>query len=225
MVSTQDRPTPAPRTSLNDRKPPVPNRTLKPAIIPNPLITLTDSAKRIPNSWLNQIDLPTQNLSSRRNLRRVKSLSDIQKIVTTNINRSASSSIQSTDDCRNTRDEILNSGSLERGHVARIAKMLDAAISGSATSTVRSIDKQKGSSISINLVAGHNFSSITETSKYLPEGDTISDDVNKNHSNISVVSDPEIVPRNGLWNSGYIGLEAYSRMVEFLPDDVWANNR
>uniref|UniRef100_A0AAF5PP35 RhoGAP domain-containing protein n=1 Tax=Wuchereria bancrofti TaxID=6293 RepID=A0AAF5PP35_WUCBA len=208
MVSTQDRPTPAPRISLTDRKPPVPNRTLKPTVTRNSFITLHDPTKRISNSWLHHALLPIQNLS-RRNFRRVKSLSAIQKTVTTNIKRSASLSIQDTDYSKKS-NEILDSKDPE--------KILDSVISGDATSTMRSAEEQRGSSININLVAGHNFS--TGRSKYLLEDRTIFDAVNESHSNISVISDSENVPRYGLWNSGYIGLEAYSRMVELLHDDV-----
>lgn len=224
MVSTQDRPIPAPRISLTDRKPPVPSRILKPAVILNPATALPDSANRIPNSWLYPTYLPIQNLLS-RNLRRVKSLSDISKTVTTNVNRFALSNIQSAVDFRDKPDEILNSEGLERGRVGRIAKMLDAVISGN--STIRSIDEQKGSSANVSLVAGQSFSSVIEKSRYLPENETVSVAVNQGDSNILMESKIENVARNGLWNSGYIGLEAYSRMMELFhddDDDVSSNN-
>ncbi|VBB27798.1 unnamed protein product [Acanthocheilonema viteae] len=225
MVLTQDRPTPAPRTSLTDRKPPVPNRILKGAVILNPFNFLPDSTKRISNSWLFSTVLPIQNLSSRSH-RRVKSLSDIPKTIETNINRSASSNIQSTDDSGGTPDDILDSEGLEQGRVARIAKMLDSAIYGNANSTIGPMNEQESSSVNISLGAGHVFSSIIKKSEYLPEDSTASDTMNKSNNNISIESDTENVPQNGLWNSGYIGLEAYSRMMELFydDDDVLSNN-
>ncbi|VDO21047.1 unnamed protein product [Brugia timori] len=221
MVSTQDRPTPAPRVSLTDRKPLVPNRALKPTVTRNSFITLHDATKRISNSWLYHTHLPIQNLSSRRNLRRVKSLSAIRKTVKTNIKRSASLIIQDTDYSKNKNKSILGLKDPE-GCVARIAKMLDSVISGDATSAMRSAEEQRGSSININLVARHNF--CTGRSKYLLKGRTIFDAVNESHSNISVISGSENVSRCGLWNSGYIGLEAYLSMVELLHDDVSSNS-
>ncbi|VDN81407.1 unnamed protein product [Brugia pahangi] len=222
MVSTQDRPTPAPRVSLTDRKPLVPNRALKPTVTRNSFITLHDPTRRISNSWLHHTHLPIQNLSSRRNLRRVKSLSAIRKTVTTNIKRSASLIIQDTDYSKNKNKSILDLKDPE-GCVARIAKMLDSVISGDATSAMRSAEEQRGSPININLVARRNF--CTGRSKYLLKGRTIFDAVNESHSNISVISSSENVSRCGLWNSGYIGLEAYLSMVELLHDDVSSISR
>uniref|UniRef100_A0A8R1U0E2 Rho-GAP domain-containing protein n=1 Tax=Onchocerca volvulus TaxID=6282 RepID=A0A8R1U0E2_ONCVO len=223
MVSTQNRPIPAPRISLTNRKPAIPNRILKSEVVPNPLISLPNSTKLISNSCLHQTVLPLQNLSSKKSLRRVRSLSDIQKTIIPNISRSASSSSQSNDSPRNPPD-ILNLEGLERGRVARITKILNSVISGNATSTVRSMDEQNDSPISNNLVTGHDFSSVTKKSKHLLESDAIPDTVNRDHSNISVIFDPENIPRNGLWNSGYIGLETYSEMAKLLHDDASANN-
>ncbi|KAM3723392.1 Arf-GAP with Rho-GAP domain, ANK repeat and PH domain-containing protein [Dirofilaria immitis] len=207
MVSTQDRPIPAPRISLTDRKPTIPNRILKSEDIPNPFVISSNSTKQIPNSCLHQTVLSFQNLSE-RNLRRVKSLSNIRMTV---------------DDSRNPPDDVLNLEgleSLERGRVARIAKILNSAISRNATSTVRLMDEQDNISKN-NLIIRHNFPSVTKT-EYLLKNDTISDSMNGSHINISVISVPENIPRNGLWNSGYISLEAYSKMAEY--DDVLANN-
>uniref|UniRef100_A0A0R3S157 Rho-GAP domain-containing protein n=1 Tax=Elaeophora elaphi TaxID=1147741 RepID=A0A0R3S157_9BILA len=223
MISTQDRPTPAPRISLIDRKPSVPRRTLKPTVTLNSHTISPDSTKRIPNSWLYpNVLLPIQNLSS-RNLRHAKSLSDIRK-ATTNINRFASLNIQCTDDSRDTADKVLNLEGLERGRVARIAKMLDSVISRNTTSTVRLMDGQKGSSVSNNLITGHDFSDVAEKSDCLTEDGTVSNAVNKVDSNILIESSINSVPPNGLWNSGYIGLEAYLRMLELLHDDVSSSN-
>lgn len=49
MVFTQDRPIPAPRLSLLDRKPPVPKRSLKPTVVPKPRTTLSGKAKPVPD--------------------------------------------------------------------------------------------------------------------------------------------------------------------------------
>lgn len=220
MVSTDDRPTPASRASLTDRKSSVSYRTLRPALIPNSLITFSDSTKQISKSWLYPTDPFSRDLSS-KNPRRIKSLSDIPKTITRNINRSVSN-IQSSDDSRDAPDEILNSDGLKRSHVAKIAKMLDSGISGNTASIIRSIDDQRGSSISISLIGGHDFPSVIKKSGYLSEDGTVSDSVNKSGGSISQKS--VIVPCNGLWNSGYIGLEAYSRMVELLHDDCISSN-
>ncbi|VDP21595.1 unnamed protein product [Onchocerca flexuosa] len=72
MVSTQNRPIPAPRISLTNRKPAIPNRILKSEVVPNSLISLPNSTKLVSNSLLHQTVLPLQNLSSKRNLRRVR---------------------------------------------------------------------------------------------------------------------------------------------------------
>lgn len=218
MVPILDRSTPAPRTSLTDRKPQVPSRTLKPELILNSVATSPNSARWIRYPWMHHV-LPVQNLSP-RSLRRAKSLSAIRKTVRTDITRSASLSIQSTGCFRSKADKIFSSEGVEGGRVARIAKMLDSAVSGSTASTVRSVDKQKDFSVNVNLVAQHDFSSIIER----PGSSSISSAANKSHGNISTIVDPELVPRKGLWNSGYIGLEAYSRMVELLQSGVSSNN-
>lgn len=49
MVFTQDRPIPAPRLSLLDRKPPIPKRSLKPTVVPKPRASLSEKAKQVPD--------------------------------------------------------------------------------------------------------------------------------------------------------------------------------
>uniref|UniRef100_A0A915PLP5 Rho-GAP domain-containing protein n=1 Tax=Setaria digitata TaxID=48799 RepID=A0A915PLP5_9BILA len=250
MVSTQDRPIPAPRISLTDRKPPIPNRTLRSEVIPKPVISVFGNQES--NSSLHRTILSSEGVPSVRYIRRVKSLSDNRKTVLTNIARSASfhlyllhpkDAVSNSDnheciqnpgemprhngnpvDSRNRPNKLLYSEGLEQGHVARIAKMLNSKISRD-TAVVKSVNEQRVCSVDINsITAEHDFPSLTKRSKDLRENGTVSVAVEKSRSEASKVPELEIVPRNGLWNSGYIGLEAYSRMAELLHDDIWTSS-
>ncbi|VDN06674.1 unnamed protein product [Thelazia callipaeda] len=255
MVSTEKRPIPAPRTTLIGRKPAVPKRGVEINFSNSHFIlpSSRECFSQRNNILTFQRQLSSSNnfhransLSDIRNrsvvsVRRSASfhlcICSVQKNSLTSNNSGKKWHWEGVDD---SNDSHLHSGYnsntrfSESGHVARITKMINSANSQSTSTfmnkpVVSSTSKMETANVQLPVVkscCSLNRSTITTVEDSNKDSSSFNETGNQKYDNtMESGSVPAEIPRCGLWNSGYIGLEAYIKMMEQCFENVQTNPR